>query len=89
MVVSAGRTTTPGWDVSGGHVSHDGITFEGGELGRVHDRGVRRHLEGRREDEKGDVTSTYHGKVRDTYWGEEITSTTGSARPRRDAGRTR
>jgi hypothetical protein len=81
MVVLGRLEDEAGWDVSGGHVAQDGITFSGGGYidyttteydgcWRVHEEVV-----------KGDVTSFYQGKKRDTYWGEEITSTTGSESP--------
>jgi hypothetical protein len=81
MVVLGRQEDASGWDVSGGHVAQNGITFSGGgyidyttaEYGgcwRVHETVV-----------KGDVTSFYQGKQRDTYWGEEVTSVTGSESP--------
>jgi hypothetical protein len=81
MVVLGRQNDHAEWDVSGGHISSSGITFEGAsrvEYTTAEYGGTWKVFE---SVEKGDVTSTYYGKVRDTYWGEEITSTTGSASP--------
>jgi hypothetical protein len=81
MVVLGRQNDHAEWDVSGGHVFANGITFAGGssiEYTTAEYGGTWKVIE---NVEKGDVTSTYYGKVCDTFWGEEITSTTGSAAP--------
>jgi hypothetical protein len=81
LLVMGRRNDRAEWDVSGGHIHENGITFEGTssvEYTTAEYGGTWKVFE---NVQKGDVTSTYHGKVRDTYWGEEVTSTTGSESP--------
>ncbi len=81
MVVLGRREDLAEWDVSGGHVYENGITFPGSSVVEYTTEEYGGTWKVTERVEKGDVTSFYHGKVRDTYWGEEITSTTGSPAP--------
>ncbi len=81
MVVLGRREDLAEWDVSGGHVYENGITFPGASVVEYTTAEYGGTWKVTERVEKGDVTSYYHGKVRDTYWGEEITSTTGSESP--------
>jgi hypothetical protein len=81
MVVLGRREDLAEWDVSGGHVYENGITFPGSSVVEYTTEEYGGTWKVTERVEKGDVTSFYHGKVRDTYAGEEITSTTGSESP--------
>ncbi|WP_438036172.1 hypothetical protein [Sorangium sp. So ce204] len=80
MLVLGRQEHDSGWDVSGGHVSEAGITFEGSsEIRWVQSYdGTWRVIE---ESVKGDVITTFHGDTRDTYYGRLKESTTGSESP--------
>jgi hypothetical protein len=81
-----GRTDNPdeaaSIDLSGGHIGEDSITFRGGNYASIewvqsYD-GTWKVVE---DVLRGDVTSTYHGDVRDYYYGLIVESTTGSEAP--------
>ncbi|MGK4008016.1 hypothetical protein WMF31_35695 [Sorangium sp. So ce1036] len=80
MLVRGRQDHDSGWDVSGGHVSETGITFEGSsEIRWVQNYdGTWRVIE---ESIKGDVFTTYHGDTHDVYSGNLKESITGSAAP--------
>ncbi len=81
MVVLGRREDRAGWDVSGGHVSQNGITYSGGGGISYTTAEYNGTWVVQEEVVKGDVTSYYHGYVRDTFWGDEKTSTTGAEAP--------
>lgn len=83
MLVLGRQNDRAGWDVSGGHVGEDGITFEGSssiEWVQNYD-GTWKVTE---NTIKGDVFTTYMGDVKDVYSGNIRDSTTGSAAPSKE-----
>jgi hypothetical protein len=85
-MVVLGRTDNPEEaaeiDLSGGHIGEDSITFRGMAYAGIewvqNYDGTWKVVE---EAIRGDVTSTYHGDVRDFYMGLIRESTTGSEAP--------
>ncbi|UQA57785.1 hypothetical protein [Polyangium aurulentum] len=82
MLVLGRQQHDSGWDVSGGHVSENGITFEGSsEIRWVENYdGTWRVIE---ESLKGDVFTTYQGDTHEEYYGNIKKSTTGSEAPKK------
>jgi uncharacterized protein YdaT len=80
MVVLGRQEHDSGWDVSGGHVSEQGITFAGSsEIRWVQNYdGTWKVIE---ETKKGDVYTTYQGDTEEEYYGNIKKSTTGSEAP--------
>jgi hypothetical protein len=81
MVILGRRHDAAGWDVSGGHVSESGITFEGAgsiEYTTEDYGGTWVVVE---KTVKGHVHTAYHGKVFDYYCGEIVESITGTDTP--------
>lgn len=80
MLILGRQNDEAGWDVSGGHVGESGITFQGSsEIRWVQNYdGTWKVIE---ETVKGDVYTMYMGDVKDEYWGNLKTSSTGSAAP--------
>lgn len=81
MVVLGRQHDVAGWDVSGGHVSESGITFDGAstiEYTTEEYGGTWVVVE---NTVKGHVHTAYHGKVFDYYCGEIVESITGTETP--------
>jgi hypothetical protein len=80
MLILGRQNDESGWDVSGGHVGESGITFQGSsEIRWVQNYdGTWKVTE---ETIKGDVYTMYMGDVKDEYWGNLKTSSTGSEAP--------
>ena len=83
MLVLGRQNDEAGWDVSGGHVGESGITFQGSsEIRWVQNYdGTWKVTE---ETIKGDVYTMYMGDVKDEYWGNLKTSSTGSPAPSKE-----
>lgn len=80
MMVLGRQNDEAGFDISGGHVAESGITFQGSsKIEWVQNyAGTWKVTE---ETVKGDVWTMYMGDVKDEYWGNFKTSTTGSEAP--------
>jgi hypothetical protein len=80
MLVLGRQDDQAGWDVSGGHIGESSITFGGSsKIEWVQNyAGTWRVTE---ETIKGDVYTMYMGDVKDEYWGNFKTSSTGSEAP--------
>lgn len=83
MLVLGRQNDRAGFDISGGHVAESGITFQGSssiQWVQNYD-GTWKVTE---ETIKGDVYTMYMGDVKDEYWGNFKTSSTGSAAPSKE-----
>jgi hypothetical protein len=80
MLVLGRQNDEAGFDISGGHIGESSITFQGSsKIEWVQNyAGTWKVTE---ETVKGDVWTMYMGDVKDEYWGNFKTSTTGSAAP--------
>jgi hypothetical protein len=80
MLVLGRQDDEAGFDISGGHIAESGITFTGSsKIEWVQNyAGTWKCTE---ETVKGDVWTMYMGDVKDEYWGNFKTSSTGSEAP--------